>query len=246
MNFLIEGIVLFNSESKELYSVKSDLNNIVLSNYAARALELLILNNGTSIERGLFFQFLWGENETSASNASLNNYISEVRKALTLLGVDKTVIMTLPKYGFKLVANVEVEPNDIHEPNNTVPVNRNFSWLKWCFIVPGVMIALAALILLSHRFRVGTPDIDFSFTQGVCDFYLLNAPRVSVNDFKDAVNKESIECDKNPRDVFMTETREYGDIYNIRLISVCDRTERGYSNCVNIKRVFTNQTSLEN
>lgn len=243
MVFLIEGIVIFNSESRELYSTNSELNNTVLSNYAARALELLILNNGNAIERGLFFQFLWGDNETNASNASLNNYVSEVRKALMLLGVNKAVITTLPKYGFKLVADVEIEPTDARKISSDISVRRKLKWRKRYILIPAIMICLTILSGGMFRTQRSTPDVYLSFSQGACNFYILNSPRISIEEFKDVVNKENIECNKNPRDVFMTETREYGDVYNIRLIAVCDRIGGKYSDCVNIKRVFTNHSS---
>lgn len=241
MIYLIEEDVIFNSESKELYSVSGNLGNIVLSNYASKALELLILNNDTPLERSFFFQSLWGENETSASNASLNNYISEVRKAFVSQGIDKALIMTLPRYGFKLIASIEVEPKIIQQSKAPTSVNSKLRLLK--LFLFGFIICLTVLALIYFRFRVGPSDIQFSFSQGTCNFYILDSPRVTVSDYKKIIKQEQIDCKKNPRDVFMTEAREYGNVYSIRLISVCDKIKGRYSNCVNVKRVFTTEPS---
>lgn len=65
-----------------------------------------MLNPNKTITRDEIFSKVWGDNGSQISNASLNNYISEIRKALHALNLDG-VIVTLPKIGFTLNAEVK-------------------------------------------------------------------------------------------------------------------------------------------
>jgi len=49
----------------------------------------------------------WEDLGYPASNPSLNNCISELRKSFELLGLDKKLIVTIPRIGFKVEANIQ-------------------------------------------------------------------------------------------------------------------------------------------
>ncbi|OKB64585.1 hypothetical protein BHU62_21910 [Serratia marcescens] len=54
-----------------------------------------------------FLQSVWVNYGFVASNAGLNNYISELRKAFIALEMNREVIKTIPKLGFRMSADIQ-------------------------------------------------------------------------------------------------------------------------------------------
>ncbi|TQI82269.1 DNA-binding winged helix-turn-helix (wHTH) protein [Serratia fonticola] len=106
MKYIINLIVIFDPDNRVL-TLKNDLQQSVeLSKPATRLLCELLNNNRTSLLRDDILKSVWEDYGFSPSNASLNNHISELRKAFTNLGMNKEIIFTVPRVGFRMDAEI--------------------------------------------------------------------------------------------------------------------------------------------
>ncbi|MGQ8816417.1 winged helix-turn-helix domain-containing protein [Serratia sp. NA_13] len=132
MKYIINKIVVFNSEELTLFLYENNQVVTRLTKPASRLLLELIQNNKKNITRDDLLERVWTTYGFTASNAGLNNYISELRKAFALLGLVNEIIVTIPKLGFRFEADIVLaeamllpsEPMDNQgdSPNNEVEV----------------------------------------------------------------------------------------------------------------------------
>jgi len=131
MKYIINLTVVFDSENRTL-TVKNDKQTVIeLTKPATRVFNELIKSNGENLSRDVILKNAWEDFGYPASNPSLNNCISELRKSLELLGLEKKIIVTIPRIGFKIEANIQpcqktehanVEDN---ETTNVVTLSKN-------------------------------------------------------------------------------------------------------------------------
>ncbi|WP_261258890.1 transcriptional regulator [Serratia proteamaculans] len=107
MRYLINLSIFFDFNKKQLSLYDDEKIFIDLTNPAARLLIELIKNNGAEMTRDSLLTRVWTDYGFADSNASLNNCISELRKAFIALGMGKKVILTIPKVGFMMDAEVQ-------------------------------------------------------------------------------------------------------------------------------------------
>ncbi|MFP7607705.1 winged helix-turn-helix domain-containing protein [Serratia quinivorans] len=132
MKYIINKIVVFNSDELTLFLYENNQIVTKLTKPASRLLLELIQNNKKNITRDDLLERVWTTYGFTASNAGLNNYISELRKAFALLGLVNEIIVTIPKLGFRFEADIVLteamllpsEPMDSQgdNPNNKVEV----------------------------------------------------------------------------------------------------------------------------
>ncbi|WP_183130078.1 winged helix-turn-helix domain-containing protein, partial [Serratia plymuthica] len=132
MLYVINNSVTFDSVNRILVNLTNPDIKITLPNAPSLVLEMLVLNPEKTITRDEIFSKVWGDNGSKISNASLNNYISEIRKALNALNLDG-ILVTLPKVGFKL--NAEVNNNNKHRARSPkLPQKFNIIYCIFIFI----------------------------------------------------------------------------------------------------------------
>lgn len=112
MKYLIDNIVAFDDKNGLLENKMSG-SSVVLSTTAIRILAYLLKNQGVVLSREEFFETVWGAYGQDASNNSLNQYLSVLRKAFRNVGLDHEIIITVTKQGFLIKANVEYEEEDL-------------------------------------------------------------------------------------------------------------------------------------
>ncbi|WP_050442539.1 winged helix-turn-helix domain-containing protein [Pantoea ananatis] len=108
--YLINNIVVFESEKKTLQLLNDEESIYTLSNPATRLLMQFIKYGNEPIERDILLKETWEDYGFRASNSNLNTYVSELRKAFKSLGENNLIIATLPKHGFQFVAQVKELP----------------------------------------------------------------------------------------------------------------------------------------
>ena len=86
-----------------------------LSNPATRLLNELIKNNKVELTRETLIKHVWEDYGFSPSSATLSNHISELRKAFEVLGVSKNILITVPRIGFKMEAEIHPETKALKE-----------------------------------------------------------------------------------------------------------------------------------
>lgn len=135
MKYLIDSIVVFDDKNGLLEN-KNSGTSVVLSTTAIRILSFLLKNQGVVLSRDEFFETVWDAYGQEASNNSLNQYLSVLRKAFRNVGLEHEIIITVPKQGFLIKVDVEYDEEDLlalethyHTSTETVaePYNLNLN-----------------------------------------------------------------------------------------------------------------------
>ncbi|MCA2024384.1 winged helix-turn-helix domain-containing protein [Enterobacter sp. K16B] len=101
--------IIFDSDMCTLGLEDSQDELIQISNPTKRLLLLLIAHKGEAIKREVIFKKVWDDYGMVSSNNNLNQCVSKLRKIMKNLGMDEEVIVTVPKIGFMLHQQVDVE-----------------------------------------------------------------------------------------------------------------------------------------
>lgn len=112
MKYLIDNIFEFDDKSGVLENRNSGAS-VVLSTTAIRILSYLLKNQGVVLSRDEFFETVWDAYGQEASNNSLNQYLSILRKAFRNVGLDHEIIITVPKQGFLIRADVDYDEENL-------------------------------------------------------------------------------------------------------------------------------------
>lgn len=169
MRFDIEGFVTFDTEDASLVNLLTG-DSIELSQTSNRLLTELLYHRGDILSRGEIFQSVFDKYGARASNSNLNQYISTLRKGLSELGIEKDVIITVPRVGFRISDTVIINSDsEYHAPvyESEIPDEKkdkndekDKNALSSHFITTVVIfltIALASLIMLAIE-KI-TPDL---------------------------------------------------------------------------------------
>ena len=115
MKYLINNEVTFRTDDGVLANLSSSDNSLTLSITANRIFTYLLEQDGQVVSREEMFTNVWDKNGLQASNNSLSQYISLIRKGLQELGCEHEIIQTVPRVGFfiaeGLVATIEEPPS---------------------------------------------------------------------------------------------------------------------------------------
>lgn len=107
MKYIINLTISFDLDSRKLSLYDDERIFIELTKPATRLLMELIKNNRINTSREELLNNVWLNYGFAASNAGLNNYISELRKSFVTLEMNREVIITIPKIGFRLDADIQ-------------------------------------------------------------------------------------------------------------------------------------------
>lgn len=135
MNFLINDGVIYREDDGAIWQVGAPDNVITLPTTAARILTYLLQNANSNqvISREDIFEHIWSQHGLQASNNTLNQYISLIRKTLLEMQCEEEVIKTVPRLGFLITADVKMTP-DQHTKGDDVyhhmPGDVKFKKLK--------------------------------------------------------------------------------------------------------------------
>lgn len=87
------------------------MNNSVpmvqLSKPGARLLAELIIHSGEIMTREDLIKKVWEDHNLTPSGSNLSNHISLLRKAFLQLDMTERIIITVPKVGFRLEAEID-------------------------------------------------------------------------------------------------------------------------------------------
>lgn len=120
MYYVLNKVLRFTPRTNELSIVNDYSNNILLSNSSTRLLSELIKNSNKINHRENLIKTVWEDYGYSPSNNNLYIALSEIRKSIVNLGIEPDFIITVPKQGIKLTADI-----DIFEMFNYRNVNNN-------------------------------------------------------------------------------------------------------------------------
>ncbi|MBK5145675.1 winged helix-turn-helix domain-containing protein [Budviciaceae bacterium BWR-B9] len=93
---------------------------------ASQCLQQLLLHNGQTLSQQFLFEQVWGKNGIYVSSNTLYQNIALIRKAIKSAGLTEDIIKTLPKAGFKCIADVrEIQDTPVPSISPTVSVDNS-------------------------------------------------------------------------------------------------------------------------
>lgn len=170
MKYLLADVLVYNDEEGTFSHIDApDDAHQILTGTANAVMKLLVRHHGNVVERELFFSEVWDARGVQGSNNSLNQYISILRKMLAGFVPEKPAIVTVPKKGFMLSADIRVQP--LPDPSD------KHSYAPRCFppaLVLCTFINLVAIALcLWNTGKTQTParaEMSARFLVGECPF----------------------------------------------------------------------------
>lgn len=123
MIYIIDKDITFNTENGSLKSIKKG-REVFLSSVNSRVFKCLLEHGHEAVSRETLLQQVWSDHGLSASSATLNQYISLTRRALTSVGFNERLIVTLSKKGYRLnrIISIERLRIDLPEPPHAADV----------------------------------------------------------------------------------------------------------------------------
>ncbi|ASM15410.1 winged helix-turn-helix domain-containing protein [Serratia marcescens] len=262
MKYIINKTVVFDSNELTLYLYENTQIVARLTKPATRLLLTLIQNSGVNVNRDTLLENVWITYGFTASNAGLNNYISELRKAFSSLGYNHELIITIPKLGFRFESEIDIlDPAVISSKSEpaeegkvsvisedaalkTVPVKSggrkrtSLPHRKVYFVLTGITL----VILFAFFFKNITNDSHAYHKIAKidnCNVYIIGQA-FQKNDVLSKVNavlkREEVDCTNLQSDVFYLEDRIGKHTVRADLISVCSKSDNDrYNTCFNIK-----------
>ena len=246
MKYIINKTLVFNTDEQTLALYENALLVTRISKPAGRLLLEFIQNEQQIVSRDELLEKVWIRHGFSASNAGLNNYISELRKTFVLLGCHQELIVTLPKKGFRFEADILLSPSAEEKPlcdvNNeeeeavssvTRPPGKRVIFSSACI----VLFLFGVFIYLNNNEKY-YPYQKITKIDN-CEIYAVgnnfNATRIE-SILSSRLKLEDVDCKNDKNDIFYMENRINKNTVRSDLISICkkDKSHR-YDSCFNIK-----------
>lgn len=247
--YIINLSIAFSPEDNVLYLVNNEDSLIKISSPAGRLLQELIKNNGSTLTRKWLLKTVWEDYGFSGSNNNLNNYTSELRRAITSLDSTAEVIFTLPKVGLKLNAKIDIfiDGKERSIVKEEIKNNKKSMRSLILFSIPIALIfSIFAYIYNSHldmnydkhSFLI---KIDGCTIYSLDDFNTVSKPQLIDNISKAVIEEKNINCNRGMKlDVFYKSMESISGFKGIRFIGVCSRSNsplHEYDSCYSIVKL---------
>ncbi|ECG4848276.1 hypothetical protein E0V38_23820, partial [Salmonella enterica subsp. enterica serovar Newport] len=109
MEYKINKVINFRVDDGKIWNSLSPDKSVRLSIIPAKILSYLLENSKTIVKRNDLLDDIWNKNGLQASNNSLSQNISMLRKILQDMGADSDIIVTIPKVGLRIHESAIVE-----------------------------------------------------------------------------------------------------------------------------------------
>lgn len=266
MKYIINLVIFFDPDLRTLSLNNDSQTAIELSKPSCRVFIALIKKNGTNLTRDELLKSAWEDFGFYASNASLNNCISEIRKAFINLSMEEKIIITVQKVGFKLNANIQsvTKKNDIKSIQNTPKLKEeeinlskitqpikekkgspliNFLNLvkKKCILSTFIVFFIVAITIVIGVWFKQSNQLNLIGIYEKCNIYSVDIGEMPP-DFalraKQMLKKTSIDCTQQQQDIFYIERRRNNEKLKVKLLAACIKLTNGkYQSCNNLKIV---------
>ncbi|HDF2344467.1 TPA: winged helix-turn-helix domain-containing protein [Morganella morganii] len=256
MEYKINKVINFRDDDGKIWSSLSPDKSVRLSIIPAKILSYLLENSKTIVKRNDLLDDIWNKNGLQASNNSLSQNISMLRKILQDMGADSDIIVTIPKVGLRIheSAIVEIEQGSSSKPDTAkdkpAPASllaANKNKIRDVSIV--VLIILSTFLILFFLQRSGT-DNDFYFEKeqlylmgniDSCYVYTIKKHSTEYNEANmkiasQVINKH-IPCIKNSSFIFQADDNKlYNDTGKVFISRCITSTPEGktFSSCQDI------------
>ncbi|CAO98049.1 winged helix-turn-helix domain-containing protein [Erwinia tasmaniensis] len=228
MRFDIEGFITFDSENAYLVNRLTG-DRVDLSQTSSRLLNVLLNHHGDILSRNEIFQSVFDKFGARASNSNLNQYISILRRTLNDLGVEKEIIVTVPRVGFKIskkatVVHAEDQVNSVVDralPAGPSVVHHPKAYF---FLAGAIMLAIILALLTASPDKKNTSAGVTTRVQGKCVFYGFSSSSLQeIKNSFDLIGRQ-LNC-STPKDIYLYNKKIDSELGNITqlLITECDK-----------------------
>ncbi|MFK8260220.1 transcriptional regulator [Erwinia sp. AnSW2-5] len=218
MDYFINQTIHFNSTNGLLKLIDNDNSTIQLSKPGSRLLTELITHCGNTMTREDLLQLVWEEHGLRPSGSNLSNHISLLRKTFSQFGFNENIIITVPKKGFRLDAEVILTKAAPHTDDNSVTktINKNeitppiLPASNECELKPKIKKKCLVSVLVISLFFTSLILMSYSFNSRKADFIEIGTCQMldlAVDKNKNRVeklkilelliNKNQLDCKKN-------------------------------------------------
>ncbi|MBU9828428.1 helix-turn-helix domain-containing protein [Rahnella sp. FC061912-K] len=248
MEYIIEGVIKYNSSNGTLYIDDSGMDMITLARVTNEILLLFIQHNNIPLKRDFILSELWEKRGLTSSSNGLNNYVSMLRKALAQCGYPD-LITTIPKHGFIFEADLlNVVASDVlcideglvtdlapqlpagHE---TIKQRKDFrhNWLSRKMIGTSILVIFLMVIFLPgtyNAYKMRAIKTEF-FTYKQCQFYLADdktreiATSKIIDNIKASAVEIKLNCERKANVYYYADNKvdSSGNVILKDLISYC-------------------------
>ncbi|MBC3377669.1 winged helix-turn-helix transcriptional regulator [Serratia fonticola] len=263
MKYTINLIVVFDPDHRTLALNNNNQTTIELSKPSCRVLNEFIKNNGENLSRDALLRNAWEDYGFSPSNASLNNCVSDLRKSFVSLGIEKPIIITLPRLGFRMEAEIHPTPKQTvdtkinkeeavatkpekvatlkqDETITPLPLVMPDRLIKKSMLIP-IMALMTVLAIIGLALLLSAPSNQFKLigTYKQCDIYSIRKDPVPGSEFraKKMLETEKLDCELVRQDIFYTEERPDNDLFKRTFLAACKKNQTGsdYQYCKTFK-----------
>ena len=157
--YLLNNNVYFNPVAGLLSPSPCFSSKVPLSKPASHCLKLLISKQGEICCYPYLSHQIWGDRGKWMSNNTIHQHIYQLRNRLQKAGIEKDVIITVPRKGFQLCPSVTVSPVD--STNNEVEREivpsaeekmlaggPSLSWVLHTLIIMTVLLTLILAVMI--------------------------------------------------------------------------------------------------
>lgn len=186
-----------------IWSSDNEDEKISITSTTCRLFSFLLKNKGDVLTRDCILIEVWDVYGLRSTNNTLNKYISDLRNILKRVGIVDDVIITLPKVGFKISENVDIEI--IEKKENILLENKVYlplSMVAFCTIIIIMLFFVFAFFLYTPQYTVLNQATYPVGDINNCSIYSLKNNSKPTNDnilifAKGIIEKNGIECDSN-------------------------------------------------
>ncbi|EGT3573116.1 hypothetical protein F6R83_08955 [Citrobacter amalonaticus] len=111
MQYIINDNIIYNQDSRAITNIKNT-DVIILSDTTSRLLSFLIKNGEKVLTRQEILINVWDIYGFKATNSTLTQHISQLRKNFMLTGETAELIITIPRQGFVFTGKIELKNNE--------------------------------------------------------------------------------------------------------------------------------------
>ncbi|EPM0021824.1 winged helix-turn-helix domain-containing protein [Citrobacter farmeri] len=218
--YILDDLIEFLPDKYQLVSRHSSNLAITLNVPASRCLQLLLERRHDLVPQNDFYPYVWGDEGASVPVSTLYQNISLLRKALKTFSEDgDKIIQTVPKKGFLLAKDVNVQEidltDDVDEVESALPeiphstaqqssttaeksVFKNQYPLKLFFLISVLVLSIAAGLQL---FLWGLPTaLNDIYTQkmNISGCSVHTNYKFTTTEVSKQINDNNIDCKQTP------------------------------------------------
>lgn len=199
MNYLINNYVIYDSVKGELYT-RNDGEVIKLSKTLNRLMLVFVQNNNQVLDKERLLQDVWKVHNQVVSDNNLSSNISVLRRYL-LSFFDDNIIISIPKVGFKLSADVVLD--DVKsELNNSINTEKKLikNKLLWLFFILLFIFLMIIFFNKKNNHYANYPvigKIDKCNIYYINDDYKIDMEKISIKELQSKIADLGMNCNSS-------------------------------------------------